>query len=356
MADDQPPRRRFRRQDERVELVPAPAEAVTYAADAPAEEAEADRIIPRRSAMALRLVAVAVALVLAVVIAFIVVTVAGPPSVDDLRKQAGLDGKRELLIGVKDDQPGVAEFRNNQWSGFDINIAYMIAEDLDYSRSEIRFLSIESEDRARMQATDQNGNRVGVDMVIASYSITEDRKKTPGVKFSSPYLYTEQSVITRVGHDPVSTLEDLAGKKVCSLAASTSETPAVKAGAKVSSRKKISECFAGLDKGDFEAVTTDAAILAGYKARYPAKYAHWDIGLDAIEAWGINVGENKALQDLVDLSLFRSRNDPHDNRWEDAFEQNFVAEEVRNEHVPIAVGQQPVAREPSVRQWPWERV
>jgi glutamate transport system substrate-binding protein len=358
MADDQPSRRRFRRKDEPVELVRTPAEPepVEDAADAPVVEAEADRIIPRRSAMALRLIAVAVALVLAVVVAFVVVTVAGPPSVDDLRKQAGLDGKRELLIGVKDDQPGVAEYRDGIWSGFDIDIAYLIAEDLDYRRSEIRFLSIESEDRARMQATDQEGKQVGVDMVIASYSITDDRKKMAGVKFSSPYLYTEQSVITRAGYAPVSTLDDLYHKKVCSLAASTSESPAVKAQAYVSSRKKISECFAGLDKGDFEAVTTDAAILAGYKFRYPAKYAHWDIGLDTTEAWGVNVGENKALLDLVDLSLYRSRNDPHDNRWEEAFDRNLRAEEPKNDNKPIATDQQPIAREPKVRQWPWERV
>jgi len=131
-------------------------------------EPASDRIIPRRSAMALRLVAVAVALVLAIGIAFVVVVLTGPSSVDDLRVQAGLDGKRELLIGVKDDQPGVAEFVNGVWRGFDIEIAYLIAEDLGFRRGEIRFLSIESEDRARMQATDSNGNRVGVDMVIAA--------------------------------------------------------------------------------------------------------------------------------------------------------------------------------------------
>jgi glutamate transport system substrate-binding protein len=351
MADDQSSlRRRLRRKDAPVEL------AAADVADAPVLEAEADRIIPRRSAMALRLIAVATALVLAIVIAFIVVTVAGPPSVDDLRKQAGLDGKRELLIGVKDDQPGVAEYRDGQWSGFDIDIAYMIAEDLDYRRSEIRFLSIESEDRARMQATDQDGDRVGVDMVIASYSITAAREASPGVSFSAAYLYTEQSVITRAKHDPVSTLEGLKDKKVCSLAASTSEGPAHDAGAIMSSRKKISECFQALDRGYIDAVTTDAAILAGYKSRYPAKYAHWDIGLDTTEAWGINVGENEALLKLVNLSLYRSRNDPHDNRWEEAFDRNFRSEEKANEPAPIAVDQQPIVIEPEVRQWPWERV
>ncbi|BFU43672.1 transporter substrate-binding domain-containing protein [Krasilnikovia sp. MM14-A1004] len=321
-----------------------------------AEEPAADRILPRRSAMAVRLVALAVALVLAIVLAFVVVVFTGPPSVDELRVQAGLDGKRELLIGVKDDQPGVAQFANGQWSGFDIDIAYLIAEDLGFRRGEIRFLSIESEDRARMQATDRNGERVSVDMVIASYSITPAREAMAGVTFSAPYLYTEQAVMTRHGHAPVSSLEDLKGRKVCSLAASTSESPATQAGVLLSSRKKISECFQAMDRGDFDAITTDAAILAGYKAKFPAKYDHWDIGLDTTEAWGVNVGENPALRDLVNLALYRSRNDPKDNRWEEAFDRNFRAEESVNEPAPIAVDQQPAVEEPNVRQWPWERV
>jgi glutamate transport system substrate-binding protein len=253
----------------------------------------------------------------------------------------------------------VAEYRDRVWSGFDIEIAYMIGEDLGFRRSEIRFLAIESEDRARMQATDSDGNRVGVDMVIASYSITREREDTLGVNFSAPYLYTEQSVVTLPGHPQVSALEDLAGKKVCTLAASTSESAPVKAGDLLFTRKTISECFAGLDKHEYDAISTDAAILAGYKARYPKKYTHWDIGLDSIEAWGVNVGENAALLKLVNLILYRSRENPEDNRWEDAFDHNFKVEESVNEPAPIAVDQQPQVSPkvvPDVRQWPWERV
>jgi glutamate transport system substrate-binding protein len=309
---------------------PPPAEQVT---------AVPEPVDPRRSAMAVRLIAVAVTLVLAFAITFVVVIVSGPPTVEDLRREAGLDGKQQLLVGVKDDQPGVA-FRHpdGSWTGFDIDIAYLIAEDLDFRRSEVKFVAIESEDRARMQATDVDGNRVGVDLVIASYSITAAREAVAGVTFSAPYLYTEQSVVTLANHKPVSTLEDLRGRKVCSLATATSETAANEAEAIVISRKKISQCFAALDDGEVEAVSTDAAILAGYKATHRKKYAHYDIGLEATEAWGINVGENAALHDLVNLSLFRSREDPEDSRWEEAFDRNLRAEVPVNLPAPIAVG------------------
>jgi glutamate transport system substrate-binding protein len=321
------------------------------------EDEAPEAVKPRRSAMAVRLIAVAVTLVLAVGIAFVVVVLAGPPSVEELRRQAGLDGKRELLIGVKDDQPGVSErHADGVFTGFDIDIAYLIAEDLGFRRSDVRFLSIESEDRARMQATEADGKRIGVDLVIASYSITPEREAVAGVTFSAPYLFTEQSVITLTGHEPVSTLEDLAGHKVCSLATATSETAAKKAGAVLVSRKKISECFTALFDKQVDAVSTDAAILAGFKARYPSKLAHWDIGLDATEAWGVNVGENDALRDLVNLALYRSRLDPKDNRWEDAFDNDLRVEEPVNEPAPIAVDRQPEVKAPDIRQWPWERV
>ena len=46
------------------------------------------------------------------------------------------------------------------WSGFDIDIAYMIAEDLGFRRDQVRFYGMESEDRARMQAdADRAGER-----------------------------------------------------------------------------------------------------------------------------------------------------------------------------------------------------
>lgn len=207
-----------------------------------------------------------------------------------------------------------------------------------------------------MQATDVNNQRVGVDLVIASYSITAEREATAGVTFSEPYLYTEQSVVTRTDHDPVSTLEDLRGRKVCSLATATSETAAKRAGAAMVSRKKISQCFAALDTGEVEAVTTDAAILAGYKHRFPKKYAHYDIGLEATEAWGVNVGENDALRDLVNLALYRSREEAGDARWEEAFDRNLRVQVPLNLPAPIAVDQQPeVKQKPDVRQWPWQR-
>ena len=305
----------------------------------------------------IRLAALGLALVLTIAITMVKLFVGGPPSIDDLRAQAGVDSWSVLPIGVKSDQPGVAEYhRDGSWTGFDIDVAYMIAEDLGFRRDEVRFYAIESEDRARMQATDATPeqHRVPVKLVIASYSITVDREAMAGVTFSAPYLYTEQSVITLKDHAPVAALEDLRSKKVCTLSASTSEAAPDRAQAIVVRKNRVSECFTELDAHRVDAVTTDAAILAGYKARYPDKYAHWDLGLDATEAWGVNVGENAALRKLVNLTLYRSFKDPKDDRWELAYQRNLQSEGPANGPTPIAVAQQPFVSRPPVRVLPWE--
>jgi glutamate transport system substrate-binding protein len=304
-----------------------------------------------------RLAALGVALVLVVALSFVILFHTGPPSIDDLRARAGVESWSELAVGVKDDQPGVASFdeRTGIWSGFDIDIAHMIGEDLGFRPDEVKFYSIESEDRLRMQATttDAGHTRVPVKLAIASYSITAVREQE-GAHFSAPYLSTEQSVVTLAHHPQVSTLSDLTGKRVCSLSTSTSETRPRGAGVIVVLRNKVSECFTALRAGDVEAVSTDAAILAGFVARDPDGLRHWDIGDELPENWGVNVGDNTALAELVNVTLYRSRNDPMDHRWEDAYQRNLQTEVAGQKGTPIAVAEQPAVAKPHVRQLPWD--
>lgn len=317
---------------------------------------------PQRFNLAiLRLAGLGLALVLVLALTMVKLFVAGPPSLAELRAQAGVNSWTTLTIGVKDDQPGIAYYDpgDGAWTGFDIDIAYMIAEDLGFRRQDVRFYAIESEDRARMQASDPKGNRVPVKMVIASYSITQSRIDM-GVNFSAPYLYTEESALTLADHPPVATFDDLKGKKVCSLSASTSTPAPAAAGAIVIAKNKISECIGLLRGHDVDAVSTDAAILAGYKSKYPREFHHWDLGYDSTEKWGVNVGENKALQKLVNATLYQSYKDPHDDRWELAYRNNIQPEIATNvegpsrKPTPIAVADQPPVARPDVRKLPWE--
>lgn len=280
------------------------------------------------------------------------------PSEDDLREQAGLKGKPQLLIGVAGDNPGVAikDPKTGTYTGFDIDIAYLVAADLGFRPSEVRFLTIENEDRNRMRAADEQGHFLTVDLVVSTYSITEERERERSVSFSAPYLDTEQSVMTLKGFPAVQDLGDLAGKTVCTITTSTSRSPASDAGVKVVGKRQISECIPGLRNHEFEAVTTDAAILAGYVALEPDVFQHHDIGFSIPEEWGINTGGNEELTKLVNLSLYRSRNDPEDKRWEDAYDRNLRTEERASFPQPVANDKQPDVDKVEVRQWPWERL
>jgi glutamate transport system substrate-binding protein len=314
---------------------------------------------PKRRVLTMRVLrSVAVVVVLvgagAAIVAF--VALQGPPSEQELLERAGLTGKLELRIGVKDDVPGVAlrDEKTGQYSGFDIDIAYMVASDLGFRRSQVRFYPIEPEDRSKMQARDGD-HFVTVDLIVSTYSITKEREELPRVTFSAPYLLTEQSVVTLKGYPVVQSLEDLRGKAVCTLGTSTSQTAVAKAGANVSGKNRLSECITGLLDKRYEAVTTDAAMLAGFVATdRQQRLQHHDIGLEAVEAWGINTGGNEDLRTLVNLSLYRSLHNTNDPRWEDAFERNLREEQPVNLPQEIAEDRQPEVPQVKVRQWPWD--
>ncbi|RIV41441.1 transporter substrate-binding domain-containing protein [Micromonospora radicis] len=320
----------------------------------------------------LRLAALILLLVVAVVAIVRAVSVAGPPSRAQLREQAGLTGKQELLIGVKDDQPRVSQLlEGGTFAGFDIEIAYLIAEDLGFEAARVKFLPIESEDRARRQARTPDGRFVTVDLVVASYSITAKRREQ-GVIFSAPYLQTEQSVVTlKSGGLRPTTFADLAGKKVCTLATSTAEQNLTAAGAQAHGRNRISQCIQELYDGEIDAVTTDAAILAGFvapppvgdlppmtKLTNPKPLHHADIGADGDELWGVNTGPDPAMRDLVNLSLEEARTGRNGKRWQAAFDKYFGHAQQYNVDQQVAVDRQPPpapSDKVEVRRWPWER-
>ncbi|GAT66765.1 transporter substrate-binding domain-containing protein [Planomonospora sp. ID91781] len=304
----------------------------------------------------LRLAGWLAAVMAAVVVAGWAVWETGPPTEAELLEQAGLNGRRSLLVGVKDDTPGIALRKpDGTYEGFDIQIALMIAADLGFRASEVEFLSIETEDRARMTARNAAGQHVKVDLVVATFSVTPARSANRAIGFSAPYLETQQSVITRKGHPDITSLTQLRGKKVCTLAASTSETEIDRAGAEVTRKNRISDCVTGLKTKEYEAVTTDTAILAGFVAEEPGLLEHHDIGLETSEQWAVNAGANGALRTLVDLSLHRSATDPQDMRWEEAYERFVTPMQAHNPREQIAGRTQPAVPEPDVRRWPWER-
>jgi glutamate transport system substrate-binding protein len=163
-----------------------------------------------------------------------------------------------ISIGIKFDQPGLGYKQGNNYSGFDIDVARYVANYLGYSSGQIVWKSAPSSERESML---EDGE---VDMVVASYSITDARKKV--VDFSNPYLFVGQDLLVDASNTSITGPDSLVGKNVCSVTGSTSaEYIKEKYGNKVhlTLQSGYEQCVTALLVGSVDAATTDDAILAG---------------------------------------------------------------------------------------------
>jgi len=177
-----------------------------------------------------------------------------------------LKDRHKIVIGVKFDQPGVGEKdpATNKLSGFDIEIAKLVAAELGVSEGDIEFKETVSANRETFI------NSGTVDLVVASYSITDTRRAV--VSQAGPYYLTGQQLLVRKDDSSITGPETLSGKKVCSVTGSTSiKTVQEKYGAEPAPFSTYTECVTQLINKTVDAVTTDGAILLGYAARQPEK-------------------------------------------------------------------------------------
>ena len=178
---------------------------------------------------------------------------------------ADLSEKGTIRIGVKADQPGIGfkDPASGDYEGFDIEMGKIIAAELGIEEGDIKWVETVSDNR---EPFIQNGR---VDLVIASYSITDDRRGVVGQ--AGPYYVTGQQLLVREeDKDKITGPDDLEGIKVCSVTGSTSiERVEKDYGAEPVPFATYSECVDQLKNEQVDAVTTDGAILLGYAADAP---------------------------------------------------------------------------------------
>ncbi len=186
------------------------------------------------------------------------------PEFEDGTRMAELAESGTVKIGVKYDQPGIG-FRAagaDAPTGLDPELGKIIAGQLGIAPEDIEWVESISDNREPFL---QNGT---VDFVIASYSITDERREVVGQ--AGPYYVTGQSLLVAADDDSIAGPEDLDGKKVCSVTGSTSiKTVEEEYGATPAGFDTYSECVDQLLNGSVDAVTTDGAILLGYAAENP---------------------------------------------------------------------------------------
>ncbi|MDT7727812.1 MAG: glutamate transport system substrate-binding protein [Actinomycetota bacterium] len=189
------------------------------------------------------------------------VDVAGSPAFAKA-KSAG-----KLTLGVKDDQPGLGlkDPTTGKYSGFDVEIAKMVAASLGFGEDKIDYKPVPSANREQAIS---NGD---VSYYVGTYTITDKRKTQ--VSFVGPYFEAGQDLLVRKDDASITGPDTLKGKKVCSVTGSTPiqrvRDQNLTEPANIVEFQGYSQCVDKLLTKEVDAVTTDDAILKGFAAQDP---------------------------------------------------------------------------------------
>jgi glutamate transport system substrate-binding protein len=170
-----------------------------------------------------------------------------------------------LTIGIRFDQPGLSERTlDGRFVGFDVEVARYVAAELGVDAEDINW----KETTASRRESDITSGEV--DLVVASYSITEQREQQ--IAFAGPYFHTGQDLLVRLTSTEITGPDTLDGRKLCSVTNSTSAQQVkdrFSQAVELVEYPRYPDCVTALLAGQVDAVTTDAVLLAGYAAEHP---------------------------------------------------------------------------------------
>jgi putative glutamine transport system substrate-binding protein len=173
--------------------------------------------------------------------------------------------KREgvLKVGVKEDVPGfgLVDKASGQYQGLEIELGKLLAKEILGDASKVKFTPVTAKTRGPML---DNGD---VDVILATFTITEERKRT--YNFSTSY-YTDAVGMLVKRDAGITSLADMDGKIVGVAQSATSreaiQAAAAEAGVTIEFAEFASypEIKAALDSGRVAVFSVDRSILGGY--------------------------------------------------------------------------------------------
>jgi putative glutamine transport system substrate-binding protein len=176
----------------------------------------------------------------------------------DAIKKAGV-----LKVGVKSDVPkfGLVNTATNQYEGMEIELSKLIAKEILGDAGKVAFTPVTAKTRGPLLDTGE------LDLVIATFTITEERKLT--YNFSTKY-YTDAVGMLVKKASGISGLKDCNGKTIGVAQSATSRKAIQEAadglGIKISFSEFATypEIKAALDSGRVDVFSVDKSILNGY--------------------------------------------------------------------------------------------
>jgi glutamate transport system substrate-binding protein len=239
-----------------------------------------------------------------------------------------------IKIGIKFDQPGLGYQDGSEYTGFDVDVAKFVAGELGYGEDQIEWVQAPSAQRETLL---QNGQ---VDMIFATYSITDKRKEV--VSFAGPYFVAGQDLLVAADDDSISGPEDLEGKNLCSVTGSTSAQrikDEYAAGTNLLEQPGYAECVTALTAGTVDAVTTDDIILAGLAA-VPANEGKVKVVGNPFseENYGVGLAKDSDKCEAINEAITKMIDD---GTWQELLDKNvgasgYKANEELNPPTPAA--------------------
>ena len=220
---------------------------------------------------------------------------------------------QSLRIGIKFDQPGLGYDEGGSYSGFDVDVAKYVAGELGVSEENIEFVEAPSANRENLLSNNQ------VDMIFATYSITDTRKET--VDFAGPYFVAGQDLLVPTDSD-ITGPEDLEGKNLCSVTGSTSAEKIKEQypGVQLVEQPGYAECVTAMGGGQIDAVTTDDIILAGLAAQ-ESNAGKFKVVGNTFSEENYGVGLPKGSDRCEDINAAITKM-IEDGAWEEAITKN----------------------------------
>ncbi|WP_422390291.1 glutamate ABC transporter substrate-binding protein [Arthrobacter sp. N1] len=233
---------------------------------------------------------------------------------DSAESEGGESGGEMVRIGIKFDQPGLGYDEGGTYSGFDVDVATYVANELGFGEDQIEFVEAPSANRENLLSNNQ------VDMIFATYSITDTRKET--VDFGGPYFVAGQDLLVPTDSD-ITGPEDLEGKNLCSVTGSTSAQKIKDQypGVQLVEQPGYAECVTAMGGGQIDAVTTDDIILAGLAAQ-EANAGKFKVVGNTFSEENYGVGLPKGSTERCEEVNAAITKMIEDGAWEDAITSN----------------------------------
>lgn len=168
-----------------------------------------------------------------------------------------IKARDKIIVGVKyDTKPFGFVDSNQKISGFDIDLAHLIAKYLLDDPNKVEFVQVTPQNRILALNSGQ------IDMVIATMTVTEQRKQV--VEFSRPYYIAGQAIMVNKDSD-ISNINDLKNKKIIIVLGTTADRNIknIAPESLIQGYRTYNDAFAALKNNRGDALITDDSILLG---------------------------------------------------------------------------------------------